>query len=108
MTDDQIYAILDDVAKNVAEKFVGYHRDNPKVFTLLEEYADQLKARGINRYSIKALFERIRWHIDVETIGDQFKLNNNYHSCYVRLLIAKRPEYSAMFETRRSPGEVNV
>lgn len=105
-TMEEVNKNLYDVAPNVVESFCSYHVENPQVWNLLIKFAKQLKAAGRNSYSIVSIFERIRWHAAVETNGDQFKLNNNYRSCYARMLMAKHPEFEGMFELRASPGTV--
>lgn len=89
------------------EKFEIYHRANPHIFPLLIKFVDEAKAAGREHYSINAIFERIRWHMDIETIGDPFKLNNNYRSRYVRLLEQQHPEYNGFFFKRALASEPN-
>jgi hypothetical protein len=93
-----------DLAPNIVEKFWKYHEENPHVFEILMKFAMQIKRSGRNRYSIVSIFERVRWHYEIETTGDEFKINNSYRSCYSRLLIMKDPSFDGFFETRVSPG----
>lgn len=87
------------------EKFEIYHRANPHVLPLLVKFVDEAVASGRKHYSINAIFERIRWHMDIETTGDDFKLNNNYRSRYVRLLEQEHPEYVGFFFKRALSSE---
>ena len=87
------------------EKFELYHRENPHILPLLVRFVNEAKASGRKHYSINAIFERIRWHLDIETTGDVFKLNNNYRSRYVRLLEKEHPEYDGFFFKRALDGE---
>lgn len=46
------------------------------------------------------LTEVLRWHHGRATVGDEFKLNNNFRSRYVRLMIARHPEWASAFTLR--------
>ncbi len=96
--------VFSDLAENIVKNFWIYHEENPRVYASLIRFANEVKRSGRNKYSIVALFERIRWHYQIETTGDDFKLNNNYRSCYARMLMLEHSEFEGMFETRLSPG----
>ncbi len=81
-------------------KFWAYHNQNPHVFELFERFAKEA-ARLHGHYGAKAIFERVRWHMDVETVdAEEFKLNNNYTSRYARLFMLKNPGFDGFFRTR--------
>jgi hypothetical protein len=101
------HELFDDIAPHIKEQFKQYHKDNPHVFDLFLNYGRQLLKANRKHYSSRIIIERIRWHLNVETTGDEFKINNNYCSCYGRLLVAKYPdEFGNMFEFRKTPGVV--
>lgn len=82
-------------------QFQMYHMVNPQVFLLLVNYTRRLKDRGFQHYGIKAVFERIRWEINVETNDPAgFKMNNNYTSRYARLLEKTYPEFTGFYHKR--------
>ena len=85
---------------NLKAKFQEYHEANPHVYSGLKELALRLKRRGRQHYGIKALFEVMRYERALTTVGDEFKLNNNYTSLYARLLMDNEPELKGFFETR--------
>ena len=95
-------------ADPIQDQFEAFHRDNPQVYVKLVELVEAWLATGKTRLAIGALWERLRWEIGVQTITDtDFKLNNNYRSRYVRLLIQRHPEWPAgLFETRRLRSEI--
>ena len=83
------------------EKFQRYHRANPDVFGLFLRFTLKAKERGFRHYSAKAVFERIRWHMDIETKdGEGFKINNSFVSRYTRLLEQLFPEHIGFYEKR--------
>lgn len=81
-------------------KFNQYNLNNPHVYNLFTKYANEVIGAGHERYSSKAIFERIRWHLSIETKGDKFKLNNNYTAYYARKYIQDNPSRRDLFETR--------
>ncbi len=82
------------------DAFNRFHADNPHVYRLLLHFAREARARGYEHYGMKSLFERVRWHLDVETSDpDGFKLNNNLTAYYARLL-NREPEFRGFFRTR--------
>lgn len=84
--------------------FAKYHRENPHVYELICRYADEAIAVGRRHLSMKLLFERIRWYTQIETTGDELKLNNNFTACYARLWLRRHPGFPDFFETRESPA----
>jgi hypothetical protein len=78
----------------------NFHKSNPRVYELFRGYAFQLIKKGFSNYSSKSIFERIRWHSDVETTEDKFKLNNNHTAYYSRLFAVHFPKYKNFFRIR--------
>lgn len=95
-----------DVATESA--FQRYHAENPQIYRLLLRFALEAKQAGRIRLGIKMLYERVRWHTTVETHGDEFKLNNNYHAYYARLLMQQEPTLRGFFETRKAKADTIV
>ena len=89
------------------EKWWAWHRENPDVWKLFEKFTDDVIARGHEHYSAKAIFERIRWHTEIETDG-AFKLQNNFTAYYARLFHALRPECDGFFRTRLQDVEKEI
>ena len=83
------------------KKFWEYHRSNPHVFELFKKYAQEIRDSGFRHYGSKSIFERVRWHLDVETLDPEgFKMNNNYSSRYARLLMFEDPTFEGFFRNR--------
>ena len=83
------------------KQFMEFHKKNPHVYELFKRYTKAAMSTGRQSYSAYAIFERIRWHTDIETneaLG--FKLNNNYRPYYARLFAANYPQYANFFSTR--------
>lgn len=83
-----------------SERFINYHKQNPQVWELFQKFAFQAINAGRKKMGAALIFERIRWHLSIETIGDDFKMNNNYRADYARMFNEKFPEHHDFFETR--------
>lgn len=85
----------------VQTRFEEYHERNPEVFELFVQFTREVMRSGYEHYGAWATFQRIRWHIDMETHQrDGFKISNDYISRYVRMLETVFPEYSGFYKTR--------
>ena len=93
----------------IQQRFEQFHLDNPWVYSTLAQMIEELRAKGIERWGMKSLWEVLRWRIaigQVRVVGDaDFKLNNDYTSRYARLLIQNSPEFATMFELRELRAE---
>lgn len=95
-------SFFDGLDADLLVKATRFHEDHPLVYAKVREYAFQAQAAGLTHFGIGAIFERVRWFCQVETHGDEFKLNNNYRAFYVRLLMEREPRLRSFFETRTS------
>ena len=85
---------------SIDERFAKFHKDNPHIYALLVRFSLMAKNSGFHNYGMKAIFERVRWHINVETKSrDGFKLSNDYTSRYARLL-DQHPNLKGFFNMR--------
>ena len=83
------------------EKFDEWLRENPNIVPLFLRYARDARESGLKHYGIGALTERVRWHVRVETKGDDFKINNNWRSRLARELARRDPSLKDFFEFRK-------
>ena len=87
---------------NHEKNFLEFHQANPHVYELFKKYVNAAAKSGRSNYSAYAIFERIRWHQDIETRDDLgFKLNNNHRPYYARLFQAHYPKKATFFRTRQ-------
>ena len=80
--------------------FTEYHESNPEVYAEIVGAARKLKATGRDVYGINSLIEVVRWHRNLSTRGDEFKINNNFAPFYSRLIMAREPDLAGFFNTR--------
>jgi len=88
-----------DAPKSWEERFAKFHRENPHVYRELVRLARIARGKGLNKYSMKALFEILRWN-HVTTTGEEFKLNNCFTRFYSRLIQEQEPDLRGFFENR--------
>lgn len=99
--DTNIEALDTDIeGETIQQRFESFHAKNPWVYKVLVNNTRMWVNRGHKRIGIKMLAEVLRWQYGMATVGDDFKLNNNFTSRYVRLIIAEHPEFADVFETR--------
>jgi hypothetical protein len=81
-------------------KFFAYHRENPRIYKLFVKFARQAKKAGYQKYSIWAIMNQVRWHVNVETHdpnGVKFKISNDYSSRYSRLIMKQERDLKGFF-----------
>ena len=84
-----------------------WHKMNPHVYELFKRFTLDVIRRGHRNYSSKAIFERIRWHTEIETTGEEFKMSNNYTPYYARLFMHDFPEHKEFFRTKVLRSEMS-
>lgn len=84
------------------DEWCEFHLDNPHVYDKLVSLAREARRKGHKKIGIKMLFEVVRWEHMMKTSDahSSFKLNNNYHSYYARLIMSENPDLAGIFETR--------
>lgn len=87
------------------QAFDDFDAKNPQVYRLFKLYAHQARDAGHRHFGAAAIFERIRWHVAVETRGDDFKLNNNYRAFYARKMMREDHAFDDFFRTRKQRHE---
>lgn len=86
----------------VEEAAARFDAEHPELFKLVERFALEAVAAGRKRIGIAAVWERIRWHVDVELgAAEAYKLNNSHRAYYARRFMSAHPEHAELFETRR-------
>lgn len=88
----------------IQDRFERYHEEHPEVLAELLRLARKIRARGFRRYSIKTLWEVLRWHSNMKLGPDAespFEYSNDYHSRYARLIMELYTEEFAGFFSLR-------
>ena len=88
-------------ADQILERFRAFHRANPHVWRLFQDYTRNAR-RVLCHYSADAILHRVRWNLEVETrSGDGLKINNDFAAYYARMYLATHPDAEGFFELRK-------
>jgi len=92
----------------LAEQFAAFHAQNAHVYRALVRMARDLHRKGVQRWGIANLVEKLRFDYAVMTDGDEFRLNNNYRAFYARLIMDQEPDLAGFFEVRTQRWETQT
>jgi hypothetical protein len=85
----------------------GYSTSVPvKVAEMFEDLAWKVWEIGFDKYSARAILQRIRWHYQVDRGLREFKCNNNWTPGMARVFMKKYPTMRGFFEIRNRKGHV--
>lgn len=119
--------------EEMAEQCQAFHDEHPEVWRLFVKFTHNVIEAGFKNYSANAIFERIRWEVDVNTptvtskrfaslpadrsgninggepvpipSKQPFKLNNNYRAYYARRFHKMYPQHDGFFRTREQTSK---
>jgi len=80
-------------------RFEHFHLRNPEVYETLVHYAREAKAHG-RKVGIRAVWERMRWSLEVEHDPGDYKMNDHYTRYYARMIMSRETDLRGFFETR--------
>lgn len=82
-------------------KAAEFHEQNLHVYEQLLSLCMELRKKGYSQYSIRGLFEVLRFKFSVQTSSeDEFKLNNNMTPWYARKIMEENRSLDGFFATR--------
>jgi hypothetical protein len=94
--------------KTLTERFEEFHANNPHVYELFKQFAQEAISVGRDHLSAEMLVHRIRWESVIKTVTRDYKINNNYAAFYGRLFARDFPEHRYFFRTRRSVADATL
>lgn len=100
MGDDGFDFKWNDKGGKLEKAFWEFHDANPEIYIMLVKYAREWK-RTHTHCSIKFLFERVRWQMGLTIQTDGFKLNNNHHAFYARMIEMLEEDLQGFFRMRQ-------
>ena len=92
---------------SLQEAFDEYDQANPNVYDLIKHFTMTAIQSGRKHYSMMSIMQRVRWHTNIETNGDAFKINNNFAPYYARKFMAEQPNHNGFFKTRKVKGDAH-
>jgi glycine/D-amino acid oxidase-like deaminating enzyme len=86
---------------SIQQAFLDFDEAHPEVYEYLMQLTREVQQRGFRHYGIGAMWERMRWHFQIEKgMDEEFKLNNNFRSRYARKIMKAHPDLEDFFELR--------
>ncbi len=77
-----------------------YHVKHPEVYAMFKKFTFEVIDAGYDHYSARGIFHRMRWHTDIEMVGERFKINSTHSPYYARKFHQEYPRYAGFFRTR--------
>ena len=90
------------------EKYKEWDARNPQFYPLFCQFTSQLLERGWANIGVALIFERIRWESMTTTVGEPFKLNNNYKSIYARRFMRDFAQHDGCFRLRELKNKIDL
>jgi len=90
-----------------SDRFQAFNSENPHIMSELRRLALDAKSKGVDRWSISALIEVVRYNHAISSQGDAYKINNNFRAYYARELM-KDPRLEGFFQIRKAAADVDA
>jgi len=100
VSSDRFNKYFDRYPEAKLRKFISWHKTNPEVYKEFVKLAKEMQASGRERYSAETIINVLRWHRDLKTVGDEFKISNDFRSMFARLLVYQKPEFEGFFSMK--------
>lgn len=84
----------------IQERFDAWIEANPTFWRAFVGLCLQMRQQGMRRWGSKAAVEVLRYAAYLQTVGDGFKVPNDYSSRLARKAMREVPELSDFFECR--------
>ena len=90
------------------QKWWEWHKKNPHVWEYFKKYSDIARETGINKCSAWLIVNRIRWEVEIVTVGNKFKISNDYIAFYSRWYNTLYPNFfnTKPFKEERLMNEI--
>ena len=93
---------------DAGKRFERFHAENPHIYRHIVQACRKLKERGWRHYSVRAIWNVIRFRYDVQTTAHDFKLNDHYTPFYARLIMKNEVDLVGFFEIRRAKADRDI
>ena len=91
--------------RSLSHRWLAFDRSNPRVYDLFKQFAFQSINAGAEHCSGQLVVERIRWEVAIQTLGEEFKVPNEYIPFMSRRFMTDFPTHWGFFEIRRSEAD---
>lgn len=84
----------------IQQRFDTWIAANPQFWRAFVGLCLQMRRKGMTHWGAKAATEVLRYQAYVQTVGDAFKIPNDFSSRLARKAMLEVPELDGFFETR--------
>jgi hypothetical protein len=82
-------------------QFVSFHNSNLHVYRQIVDQARAFrKKRPQGVIGIALIYNLMRWENALSTVGDKYKLRNDFMPFYARLVMVKNPDLKGVFKVK--------
>lgn len=89
----------------IQERFELWISQNPNFWRAFVQLCLDMRRRGMQQWGSKAAVEVLRYAAYVQTVGEEFRVPNDFTSRLARKAMAEVPELDGFFETRGLQAE---
>ena len=94
---------------SIHQAFQEFHKKNPHVYDLFRQMALYLiQDKGKKNIGAKMIIELIRWKYNIKTVNNEFKIDNNFTSFYVRMFVKEYSKHNDCFIQKKSQADQPV
>lgn len=86
--------------RTLTEQFNDWLALNPHFFPIFEKYTFELINAGAKKSSAWLVANRIRWEVEVRTIGNEYKISNDFIALLARKFMDDHPEHKGFFNVK--------
>ena len=102
MTTQMFFPSVQTRADQMLDKFIKFHRENPRIWSLFQRFTSEMWSRGFRRYSARGIWHRIRWEVSFETREEgTLKMSNDHTPYYARMWLATHPQAGPFFKVKK-------
>lgn len=87
--------------QTLTEQFDEWIDLNPEFFPLFERFTFELIGSGVKKSSAWLVCNRIRWESTIRTIGNEYKISNDFIGLLSRKFMAQHPEHKGFFTIKQ-------
>ncbi len=91
--------------RRMLDEFNDFDKEHPEFWDQFKFFTFAAIHSGRDRFSARAVFQRMRWETEIDG-GGTFKVNNNWCAFYSRKFMQMYPEYEGFFQIRQRRNDI--
>lgn len=85
---------------SIMARYQAWDAANPTFYDRFKEYTLELINAGVTNFGVRLVWERLRWDSLLSTTGDEYKMNDHFHTIYARRFMDDHPQFGQLFRLR--------